>query len=563
MSDGASAGSGGVRMETRDVQSPLRRRPLVWLAWLVALVATTLVLLTLRGHLDKAHIALALLLLVLVGSAAGGRALGLTLVGLSFVSFNFFFLPPYYTLAVADPWDWLVLAAFLATSIVATQLLDRAQERAEVARRRADEVGRLAILGSETLNAGRAEDALAGITEVIRSAIGVSRCDVLVPRGTPAHFEPLAVAVLPSIAEPERQAPNDRQPSGASGSAPTRSSGDGSLAEWVASHNAPAAVHGDGTTSVGSASSGRDLATWHTPGHDVRELYLPLSVRDRTVGVLRLEHTRAIELHPEQRQFLSALSYYAALGVERWHLVAEAERAEAYRQADALKSALIATVSHDLRTPLTTIKALAHALAEQGQPEARSIEDEADRLNRFIADLLDLSRLTSGGLQLRLEVNSVADVVGAAVQRVRAVAAASTIIVERDETGEELFGRFDFVQVVRALANLLENALKYSPGPPVELRVARAGDRLDLAVADRGPGVPPLERVRIFQPFYRAPGTPPDVGGAGLGLAIARGIASEHGGSLEFEERAGGGSIFRLTLPVLAIAPDPDSVSRA
>ena len=122
----------------------VRDRKLVWLFWLSALIALAALLIALRGRLDNAHIVLVLLLLVLTGSATGGRALGLTLVALSFLIFNFFFLPPFYTLAVADPWDWLVLAAFLATSVVATQLLDRAQERAETARQRAEEVQRLA-----------------------------------------------------------------------------------------------------------------------------------------------------------------------------------------------------------------------------------------------------------------------------------------------------------------------------------------------------------------------------------------------------------------------------------
>src|SRR5689334_5796891 len=162
------------------------RRPArpAWWPWLLsfaALALVTVVLALLRGRLDKAQIALAYLLVVLGGSAAGGGILGLTLSAVAFLCFNYLFLPPYSTLVIADPLDWLVLVAFLLTGVVASQLLSRAQQRAELARRRTQEVERLASLGAETLNVGRAEDALGAIAGVIRSALGVARCEILVP----------------------------------------------------------------------------------------------------------------------------------------------------------------------------------------------------------------------------------------------------------------------------------------------------------------------------------------------------------------------------------------------
>src|SRR6476620_1152187 len=157
-----------------------------WLLWLVTLAIVKAGLLVLRGKLDKAHVALIYLLVVLGGSAAAGRWLGTTLSVLAFLALNFLFLPPYYTLAIGNPLDWLALVAFLATGIVAAQLLSRAQERAELARRRAEEVERLASLGAETLNVGRAADALGAIADVIRSALGVTRCEILVPKDQPS-----------------------------------------------------------------------------------------------------------------------------------------------------------------------------------------------------------------------------------------------------------------------------------------------------------------------------------------------------------------------------------------
>jgi two-component system sensor histidine kinase KdpD len=151
-----------------------------WVIWLAALAGAAALLLIVRERLDKAHVALAFLMVVLGGSAAAGRALGFTLSALAFFAFNFLFLPPYHTFVIANSLDWIVLAAFLIVSVVAAQLLTRAQERAEVARQRAVEVERLATLGAETLNAGRAEEALGGIVEMIRAALRVDCCEVLV-----------------------------------------------------------------------------------------------------------------------------------------------------------------------------------------------------------------------------------------------------------------------------------------------------------------------------------------------------------------------------------------------
>jgi two-component system sensor histidine kinase KdpD len=295
-------------------------------------------------------------------------------------------------------------------------------------------------------------------------------------------------------------------------------------------------------------------------GGGVRTLLLPLRVRERTVGVLRAAGAPAIVLRADQRQFLFALAYYAALGVERLRLTAEAEHAEALREADRLKNALLAAVSHDLRTPLTTIKALAGAIEEEGahsgDPRAASIEEEADRLGRVVGDLLDLSRLLGGALVLHPEVNAAEDLIGAVRQRVAGVLHGREVRVpaahDAPPDAPLLLGRFDFVHALRALGNLVENALKYgAPGTPVELDVAREGPMLVFRVSDRGPGVPDTERERIFEPFYRPPGVPADIGGSGLGLTIARGLAEAQGGDVRFEPRPGGGSVFTLRLPAV------------
>lgn len=511
------------------------RARLAWGTSFLALAAVAAGLYLVRAEVDKAHVALAFLLVVLGGSAAGGRLLGITLSVTAFGVFDFVFLPPYYTFAITNPLDWLVLAAFLITGIVAAQLLARADDRAEAAHQRADEMERLAMLGAEALNVGRAEAALTAVARVIQSTLDVSCCEILIQASEHGAYVRAASA----------------------GDCPGAGSVDpASLTAWVAQAGAAAAERVDRTTQLAPRGVPPDHAWadragapgWIAEG-DVRALLMPLQVRGRTVGVLRISHTAPIALDPAQRQFLDALAYYAALGVERVRLSAEAERAEGFRQAGQLKDALIAGVSHDLRTPLTTIKALAHALAARGEPDARSIEEEADRLNRMVADLLDLSRLNANAMPLDIGFNLADELVGVALQRVRGLQGERMIRVTAVD-GASLGARCDLVQAVRVLVNLLENALKYSPaGQPVDLAVARRGDRLEFTVADRGPGIPEAERERVFTPFYRPPATPPDVGGAGLGLAIARRLAEAQQGRVWMQPREGGGSAFTFDLP--------------
>lgn len=496
---------------------------------LMALALLTAGMLQFRGRLDKAHIALLLLLVPLGGSAAGGRAVGLSLAAASFLVFNWFFLPPYHTFVIADPLDWLVLVAFLVTSTVAAQLLYSAQEEARAAQERTAEVDRLRVVGAEALNAGRAEDALATVASVIREVALVDRCEILTPAA--GH----TVIVAASASEDPNQLPER----------------DAELVRWVAESNNAGTERQDGSVRLSAARPGSadrlSLATGK-----VRALLLPLSVRDRVVGVLRLEAAHGLRLDAERWRFVDALSYYAALGVERVRLVAAAEHAEALREADRLKDALLASVSHDLRTPLTTIKARAHEMRIHGDDHAEVIEQEADRLNRLVADLLDLSRLNAGVLPVTLELNAVDELIELVLQRVEGALAERRIDVRLSPDGEMLFGRFDLAHSVRILVNLVENAHKYSPpDAAIELVARRDADQVAVEVLDRGHGLDPEELERVFEPFYRGSTTSPDVGGTGLGLSISRRLAEAQGGALRYASRPGGGSVFSLVLPAV------------
>lgn len=245
----------------------------------------------------------------------------------------------------------------------------------------------------------------------------------------------------------------------------------------------------------------------------------------------------------------------ASLSAEREHLIAEAEHAKALREADRMKDIVLASVSHDLRTPLTTIRALAQDLALRGDENAAIIELQAERLSRFVADLLDLSRLKGNAFTVTPELNTAEDLIGAAMRQVSGLLNGRSIVPRVNTAEPALLGRFDFVQSLRILNNLLENALRYGPpGSTVELSVERDGGVLIFTIADRGPGITPAERDRVFEPFFRGAESQPDSNGIGLGLSIARRLAEIQGGSLRYEARAGGGSVFILLLPAAELA---------
>ena len=344
-----------------------RSRALAWSLAFSSLVAAAAILFAFRVDLDKAHVALVFLLVVLASSASGGRVLGVAIAIVAFLIFDWFFLPPYSTLLVRNPLDWVVLVTFLITSLVAAELLYRA----------------------------RAE----------RAAV---------------------------------------------------------------------------------------------------------------------------------------------------------ERAEALREADKLKDALLASLSHDLRTPLTTIKGLAHELQVLGDERTLIIEEQADRLNRLVTDLLDAARLDGGALPLDIQLNAADDLLGAVVQHVSGRPDRNRLTVALEDPSSLSLGHFDFVHSLRILGNLVDNALKYAPvDTPVEVTAGVDNGEIVFRVADRGTGIPEAERDRMFTPFNRPARRAADAGSAGLGLSIALRLAEAQRGTLSYRDRHGGGAVFELRLPAAIADASP------
>jgi two-component system, OmpR family, sensor histidine kinase KdpD len=469
-----------------------RHDVLTWFVWIALMIVATVVMVDLRDRIDQVHVVLVYLLLILGASVSGGRLLAIPLACAGFLLIDYYFQKPYADFTTGKPLDWVALTSFLLTAVVATHLLVRAKTEAREAERRAVEIASLARIGSETLSAGRAEDALARISDVIKTTLGMAEC---------------------------------------------------SIVPWTDSP--PAALHDDAMTGIPAA------------GQPIRTARIPLSAQGRVVGVLQIANDPPVQLDAAQRRFLDAITYYAALGVDRVRLVAEAEHAEALREADRLKDIVLASVSHDLRTPLTTIKALAQSEAMQGNRSAAAIEEQADRLTRMVSDLLDLSRLKGGGYSAVPELNTAEDLIGAAVRQTRGLFGDRPLRTVIDLSSPALVGYFDFSQSLRVLSNLLENAVRYSPAPgSIELAARRDASQLVFTVSDRGPGIRSEDANRVFEPFYRAASGAPDAGRAGLGLSIARTLAEIQGGSLSYERRSGGGSTFSLRLPAAELGAD-------
>jgi len=306
------------------------------------------------------------------------------------------------------------------------------------------------------------------------------------------------------------------------------------VAKWVADKSEPA---GAGTDTLPNASA----------------LYFPLRAARGTVGVIGIKADQGLD--PQKTNLLETFANGLALAIERTLLAKESHTARLTAESEKMRNILLNSVSHDLRTPLTVIAGVASTLAEgKGDTKelARTIVDEADRMNRHVQNLLDMTRLEARTINPNLEWNSIEELVGSALAH-----------TEKQLEGREIktfippslqLIRVDEVLLEKALVNLLENVGRHTPpGTPVEIRVSLPGDRLRLEINDRGPGLPSGGENKVFEKFYQTPGQGDS--GFGLGLAICRSVAEAHGGRAWAENRAGGGARFFIEVLASGHAP--------
>jgi len=443
-----------------------------------------------------------------------GYGPSLLAAGLSVVTYDFFFVPPYFSFAVTDFRHVTTFGVMLFVASVISNLTKRIQQQAQSARGRELRTATLYAMSRELADA-RTSELLTAVTarhlhEVFDCTIGLLR---------PSPDGSLAVVGLGnfSYVPPEK---------------------DLGVAEWVMAHGRPAGL---GTDTLPSA----------------RALYVPLLAARGCIGVLGVlpvEPQRFMD--PDQRQLLEAFVGQLATALERAELVVAAQKAHLQVQTEQLRNALLSSVSHDLRTPLAVITGAASALGDEviATPSGRELVDtissEATRLNRLVRNLLDMTRLEAGALHIQKEWQPIEEVVGVALNRLEDQLEGRPVTVNLDPSLVPL----DEVSIDQVLTNLLENALKHTPaGTPIDITARKIEGAVEVEIADRGPGVPPGQEERIFEKFYRAA---EGQGGVGLGLTICRGIIAAHGGHLYVENRVGGGAAFRFTLPIEGEPPD-------
>lgn len=480
---------------------------------LVALV--TVIGQPLRLWLAPTNVVMLYLAAVVYAAVAWGRGPSILTSVLGVLAFDFFFVPPHLTFVVADTEYLLTFVALFVVGLVVSTLAAQAREQAEAARSRALQTGELYDLSRDLAAAAELDDLL-----------GMLR------RHVEQTFKRQAVILLPH---------GDRLLSHSASAGLALDDNELAVADWAWRHELPA---GRGTSTL--------------PAATLR--YLPLKTVRGTVGVLGVQGPAPSErnLPPEQVRLLEAFASQGALAIERAQLAQQAQHAEVLQAAEKLQTALLNSISHDLRTPLVSITGALSSLQEDGarlDSAARwalvdNAREEAERLNRLVGNLLDMTRLEGGAMQVKREPVDLADLVGAALQQVAARLGDRPVSVSVPADLPPVPA--DFMLIFQVLVNLLDNALKYSPpGSPLEVAARPDGAIVELEVSDRGVGIPPHDLTHIFDKFYRVQ-QPGNVSGTGLGLAIGKGIVEAHGGAMRAENRSGGGTTIRLRLPLEA-----------
>lgn len=497
-----------------DAGSPAPRSWTVALNYLAAvgqaLVATALAT-AVFDHLDHSDIILLYILGVVVVAVRFGRGPATLAAVLSVAAFDFFFTPPYFTFAVADGKYLLTFAVMLVVGLVISGLTERVRMQAEAARVRERRTAALYSLSREFAQLRHERDIAASAARHIGDSAG-GRVVVLLP-GADGELVPVPGTHAELVADAREQ----------------------SVARWAFEH--------------GPAGRGTDTLP------AVAAMYSPLTAAGRTIGVLGLvpEHAGDLE-DPQARALLATYCNQTALALQRVMLAQEADHAELRARAEEMRSSLLSSVSHDLRTPLAAVTGAASTLLQQGDelPAAtrrdllQAIHEEAARLGRIVANLLDMTRLESGALVLRKEWTPIEEPIGTALGRLEAQLGERAIRV--DVAPDLPLVQLDPILAEQLLVNLLENAAKYGGDGPIEVRAADNAGAVVVEVADHGPGIPSGSEQRIFEKFYRA-SQGGRAGGVGLGLAICRAIAMAHGGSITAANAPGGGAVFRATFP--------------
>src|SRR5579862_7002809 len=434
------------------------------------------------------------LVVVLLTSAYWGLRYALVLAVGATAAFNFFFLPPVGTFTIADPQNWVALFAFLVTALVASNLAERARREADGAKQRRREVERLFGLSQRLLASENVLELLNALPKYVQETFSVGSVVVM-------------AADHPTV---------------------YRSSLDATFEESVLRSTL---LRGEPITQAGVS-------------------YVPLRLGMRTVGALGVTGDEL------SRETLDALGSLAGLAIERARALEALSKNRAEQEHERLRTALLDSVTHEFRTPLTSIKASVTTmlsvatLDERGRRELLTvIDEETDRLNRLVGEAAEMAQLDSGMFKLDLQPHAIEDAIGPAVEDARGSLEKHPIEVDLGKDSPTV--RMDVQRIREVVMHLLENAGKYSPaGTPIKVTNEVKGDMLVTSVADRGPGIDSFEQSLIFEKFYRRQHQRYTAPGTGMGLAIAKVIVEAHGGTIGVVSQLGNGSVFSFTLPL-------------
>jgi two-component system sensor histidine kinase KdpD len=496
-------------------ENPLKiTSPLPRYLWSILLVSVaTIAGFLIGGRISPTNLVMLYLLTVVISAVYLGRGPAILASFLGVLAFDFLFVLPYFTFAVSDTQYVITFIALFLVGIVISQLTARAREQADAAHQREGETAELYALTRDLSVAGNLDTILQALVEHVQETFGRNTA-VLLPE-------------------------NDRLVTRRVSADLTLGEDEIAVADWVYRHGSPAGRH-----------------TNTLPAALLR--YLPLRTARGIVGVLGVQGPEAsgTDLTPQQRRLMETFASQAALAIERVQLVEQARQAQLLQATEKLQTALLNSISHDLRTPLVSITGALTSLDEQSdtlnqeyrQSLIATAREEAERLNRLVGNLLSMTRIESGAIQLHREPGDIQDVVGTALDQLGKRIANRNVEVNVPEDFPLV--SMDFTLIVQVLVNVLENAVKYSPADSlIEVSVALLDEYARLNIADRGVGIPAEDLLRIFDKFYRVQ-RPESVSGTGLGLSISKGIIEAHGGRIRARNRDGGGTVIEIELPL-------------
>lgn len=461
---------------------------------------------------NAATVSTTFLMVVLVVAATSRLWVAVATSVVAMLSFNFFFLPPVGTLTIADPHNWVALFSFLAVSLVASNLSAVARAGTAEALGRRDEMARLFDLSRDVLGTTDSREALATLARSVARRFDLEYVAIALPRlGEWNVFDAGATTI----------AMDARQLSSAFAAAQTTLEFD-AYARTYAGHK-----------------------TMEVDGRTVR--LVPLRVGTRPIGLL------AAAGRPVEAGTLDTLAGVVAIAIERTQFLEERKAGELTRQSEELKTALLASLGHDLRTPLTAIRVAAANLQAASLSDADRVDQseliqaEVERLNRLFQNILEMARIDAGAVATEARRTHASEIVAAAREQVDHTLRHHRVDVHVEP---DVPARLDPRLTASALAHLLENAAQYAPqGSTIDVDASVSDDGLTIAVRDRGPGIAPADLPRLFERFYRGDAARARTSGTGMGLWIARGLLAVEGGRVWAENCPDGGARFTILVP--------------